>query len=393
MTYSDAASAALRFARAQYPFLLVVALATSTALVVAFLIPQPATATRFTSVPKRVSVASSSAQRVYALVAPKNSRAQSKKRVKRSSSVNIRAASPSKTSAPTQSNPGSVPAPAPRAQPTSYDALVLADKPALYLAMDSPSSGREEDLSGHGNTSTYEGGTPGAAKMPNGDTAADFNGSSEYLTVPSNATLSIPTTGKLTWEGWVRPDTLQFQNGSEDGYVDWMGKCADYAPDCEWEARLYSTVTPEDRPNRFSAYVFNSSAGLGSGADWQPASSVFSAGDWVYVVAEYDLTQTPAECSSDYPGTINIWVDGVKQNFADHAPTGCMSQYEVTPEAGASPLTIGTMAMDTWFKGAIGKVAVYDHLLSQSQINARYTAMTGKEPSGSCGDTCVLVSP
>jgi hypothetical protein len=64
----------------------------------------------------------------------------------------------------------------------------------------------EPDVSGHGNTGTYktfEASTvlPAAATMPNGDRAADFNGSNQYLTVPSNSSFSIPTTGNLTWEG------------------------------------------------------------------------------------------------------------------------------------------------------------------------------------------------
>jgi hypothetical protein len=192
----------------------------------------------------------------------------------------------------------------------------------------------------------------------------------------------------LTWEAWVRPDTFQFPNASGDGYVDWMGKCANYSPTCEWEARLYGASTPQDRPNRLSAYAFNPSAGLGSAADWQPQAGLLKAGQWLHVVAEYDLSATPSGCSSAYPGSINIWVNGIKQNFAAHAPTGCMSQYKISPKAGSSPLTIGTMALDTWFKGAVGKVAVYDRLLTQTEINAHFTAMTGAQPSGSCASAC-----
>jgi hypothetical protein len=267
---------------------------------------------------------------------------------------------------------------------------VLAAKPALYLAMNTPSSGTETDNSGHGLSGTYKGGAPSTAALPNGDAAARFNGASQYLTVASNPSLSIPTNKQLTWEGWIKPDSLQFANASSDGYVDWMGKCDQYAPTCEWEARMYSSQTTQDRPDRLSAYVFNPSAGLGSAADWQPSAGAIASGDWIYVVAEYDLTATPAGCSSAYPGSINIWVNGVKQDFAEHAPTGCMSQFSVSPKATDSPLNIGTMALDTWFKGAIGKVAVYDRLLSQTEIASHYKAMTGLTPTGSCGATCTL---
>ncbi len=274
---------------------------------------------------------------------------------------------------------------------TSYDSLVLAASPVMYLTMGGAGTSGETDKTGHGHNGTYKGGATTATTLPNGDKAAVFNGSSSYLTVPSSAALSIPTTKTLTWEGWVRADTFNFPVASDDGYVDWMGKCQDYSPTCEWEARVYGNSTAQGRPTRLSAYVFNTSAGLGSAADWQP-STALAAGKWVHVVAEYQTTSTPSGCSSSYPGSINIWVNGVKQSFADHAPTGCMSQYSVTPKTNNSPLNIGTMSMDTWFKGAVGKVAVYNRLLSQTEINQHFTAMTGQTPSGSCGATCTAVT-
>lgn len=277
---------------------------------------------------------------------------------------------------------------------SSYDAAVLADGPVAFWRMGSATA-TEPDLTGNGHAGTYQGGQPPIVGMPNGDPAVDFDGSSEYLTVPSSSAFSIPTTGDLTWEAWISPDTLQFPNGSSDGYVDWMGKCESYSPTCEWEARMYSTSTPEGRPNRLSAYAFNPTAGLGSAADWQPVSSLVVAGHWYHVVGEYTTRTQPSSCpsSSSYPGSLNIWVNGVPWNQASHNPTGCMSQYSVRPAAGGSPLNIGTMAMDTWFPGAVGKVAIYDHLLSQAQISAHYQAMTGRAPSGSCGATCTLTTP
>jgi hypothetical protein len=249
----------------------------------------------------------------------------------------------------------------------------------------------EADLSGNGSTGTYKGPTPNLVALPNGDQAANFNGSSNYLTVPSKAAFSIPTTGKLTWEAWIRPSTLQFPNDS-GGYVDWMGKCADYSPTCEWEARMYSTTNSQNRCNRLSAYVFNPTAGLGSGADWQPACGLFQANAWLHVVGEYRADSQPSDCSNanTYPGAIDIWVNGVEWNHGSHGQTGCFSQYSVVPKANASPVNIGTMAQDAWFAGAIGKVAIYNFLLSQAQITNHYRVMTGKSPTGSCQDTCTF---
>jgi hypothetical protein len=272
---------------------------------------------------------------------------------------------------------------------SNYNATILADEPVMFLGMHSPSLSSETDLTGNGHDAVYKGGMQATATMPNGDAAAVFNGVDQYATVPSSAALSIPTTGELTWEGWIRPDVLTFSK-STGGYVDWMGKCQNYSPTCEWEARMYNETNPQSRNSRLSAYAFNKSAGLGSGADWQQKQGQIQAGQWLHVVAEYQTHTTPAVCSNAFPGTLNIWVNGVKWNQSTHGTTGCMSQYAITPTASSSPLNIGTMAFDSWFPGSIGKVAVYDHLLTPVQITSHFSAMTGSQPTGSCAATCTL---
>jgi hypothetical protein len=46
------------------------------------------------------------------------------------------------------------------------------------------------------------------------------------------------------------------------------------------------------------------------------------------------------------------------------------------------------LAFDTFFKGGIGKVAIYGRLLSQEEIDRHFFAMTGRQPSGSCDKAC-----
>ena len=284
--------------------------------------------------------------------------------------------------------PALTPVPTPTPTSVNYDSLVLSDSPVMYLAMSNGSAGIETDKTGNGHNGTYKGGTPIGVTLPNGDTASDFNGSSQYVTVPSHAALSVATTKEFTWEAWIRPDALQFPNDSGYGYIDWMGKCQDYGPTCEWESRMYSTTNPEGRTNRLSAYIFNPNAGLGSAADWQPNAGLVKAGEWIHVVGEYQTITTPTGCNTVYPGSVNIWVNGVKWNMGSHFPTGCMSQFRVVPTTNNSPLNIGTMAMETWFKGAIGKVAIYNRLLTPTEITEHFTAMTGKTPTGTCANTC-----
>jgi hypothetical protein len=270
-----------------------------------------------------------------------------------------------------------------------YDSVVLCDAPVAYWAMNG-TTGTERDLTGRGHDGAYPNGMPALTPLPNGDAAADFDGATQYLTVASDPSLSITATGDLTWEGWIRPDVLQFPHDGGIGYVDWMGKCERYAPSCEWEARLYDTTNSEGRCNRFAAFVFNPAAGSGSGAYWQPACGVLQAARWYHVVGEYTMHSQPADCpnAAAYPGSINIWVNGVEWSQPGKTPTGCMSEASVAPAANGSALNIGTMAKDTWFQGAIGKVAIYDSLLGQARITAHYQAMTGQLPGGSCASTC-----
>jgi Concanavalin A-like lectin/glucanases superfamily len=274
----------------------------------------------------------------------------------------------------------------------SYNAKVLALHPVAFWNIRADSV-TEPDLTGNGHIGRYQHGLPAQTRLPDGAPAADFNGHGQYLRVPSSPMFSVGHTGQLTWEAWIRPTALQFDTANDPhnfGYVDWMGKCQDYVRACEWEARMYSTMNAQHRCNRLSAYAFNLTGGLGSGADWQPVCGVIRADSWLYVVGEYQTLDTPPLCKRSDPGTINIWVDGVEQSFAAHAPTGCMSQYRIRPESADSPLNIGTMARDSWFPGAIGKVAIYGKLLTQAQIDAHYEAMTGTLPRGSCAEMCTL---
>lgn len=274
-----------------------------------------------------------------------------------------------------------------------YDAAVLADHPVAFWNM--RGRGSETDLTGNDNTGRYDGGQPGTARLPDGARAIDFNGQSEYMTVPSNRSFSITKTGRLTFEAWIRPSTLQWNSTSDRshaGFVNFMGKCAHYAGSCEWAARMYASANTQGRCNRISAYAFNPGAGLGVGAGWQPVCGLLRPGQWLYVVGEYQTRYTPGACNRAYPGSVAIWVNGVR--LVNYHSNGCMSQYGVRPEAGDSPLTIGTMAMDNWFPGAVGKVAIYDSLLSQAEISAHFNAMTGRAPAGGCSRAgCTIPVP
>jgi hypothetical protein len=253
------------------------------------------------------------------------------------------------------------------ASPSLYDDTLLSQNPVMYLTMGHSSSGSEPDLSGDGQNGTYypTGEEPEAVVLPNGDLAADFNGTSEYLQVPNDVDLSVTDTGELTVEAWVRPDTLQFPAEQGTGYVNFMGKGDDGNE--EYELRMYSLVNTEVpvRPNRVCAYAFNLDGGEGSGAYFQDPVTV---GQWMMVT----MVINTSPLSPTYPtGYIKIY------NDAQLRGTVPLTQFDVTPQHGNAPFRVGTSSLESNFEGAIGKVAVFDYELSPAQIGQAYAAMTG----------------
>jgi hypothetical protein len=250
---------------------------------------------------------------------------------------------------------------------STYDRLVLADKCAFYLTMgNSAQQAYEYDQSGNSHPGKYgpTGSTSSSAPMPNGDLATDFDGVSQFLEVENSHGLSISVTGALTFEAWIRPDILQFTHEEGNGYVWWAGKGGPNQQ--EYAFRIYSTTNTENppRPNRISDYAFNLAGGLGSGSYFQ---DVIAIGEWIHVIAVFNAVDT----SPTYPtGYVKIYKDGVLRK------TTPLNQYSVIPQSGSAPIRVATRDFNSFFQGAIGKVALYQYELSPIQISAHFTAMT-----------------
>lgn len=238
---------------------------------------------------------------------------------------------------------------------SAYDTAVMADHPVLYLRLSAPRySGVEKDLSGRGHLGRYlpRHGVRQKTRMPNGDVATVFNGTTQYLEVASDAELSVPSGGALTIEAWIRPDTLQFPRSESDGYVHWAGKGE--PGEQEYALRMYSLVNSAARPNRISGYVFNLEGGLGSGSYFQ---DTLQAAKWIHVALVIN-TQN-----------VLIYRDGM---LRDTTP---LSQFHVVPEAGGAPLRIATRDFRSFFKGAIGKFAIYRRALPAARLQLHVAKM------------------
>jgi Concanavalin A-like lectin/glucanases superfamily len=251
-----------------------------------------------------------------------------------------------------------------------YDRQVLSLDPVLYLALGNVTSGVEPDLSGNGNSGRYEssGQAPNLTVLPNGDLATAFDGISQYIQVPSSRSLSITGTGCLTIEAWIKPTVLQFPYDQGSGYVYILGKGT--AGKQEYALRMYSYSNSETppRPNRISAYVFNLAGGEGSGAYFQ--DKVFP-GQWIMVAFTVD-----SRPSAQWPeGYVAIYKDGRMRGSRVS-----LSQFKVTPETSNAPFRIATRDLNSFFEGAIGKVAVYNSILSAQDILATYETMLSTDP-------------
>ncbi|MFG3422622.1 LamG-like jellyroll fold domain-containing protein [Micromonospora sp. NPDC049460] len=274
---------------------------------------------------------------------------------------------------------------------STYDDAVLADDPVVYVGVDGVSG---TDLAGRGHALRYVG-APATGALPNGDTVAVFDGVAQYAEIADADDLSVPGLGGiLVLEAWVRPDALE-QPGAQpspDGpYVHFIGKGTTGSH--EYAARMYSRSAAA-RPNRVSGYVFNSAGGLGAGSYWQGGMRSgggtvppLRAGEWFHYVLKIDTVDV---CRDGW-GTVRLYRNGVPMDSDTLGPP-----YHVIPSGGPAPLRIATRDHRSYFRGAIGKLAVYaalpdtrimaHHRAMVSRISASATVPTGTGAADRTGD-------
>jgi hypothetical protein len=244
-----------------------------------------------------------------------------------------------------------------------YDKVIFSDHPIAYWG-----NATGKDLTGHHHDGVLRAGTA-KTSMPDGSEAMDFNGEDQYMEVASDRELSVPATKVLTIEAWLRPDVLDFDKTEGSGYVYWLGKGA--TGQHEYAARMYGqhpTGHDADRPNRISGYVFNESGGLGAGSYYQaPPNDPIQPGEWIHYVLIINTTE--AAGSGKYPtGYTRLCV--TRKGRPTKTDQDALAAYHIVPAAGNAPFRVGTRDFGSFFKGAIGKIAIYNYELSARQIEA-----------------------
>lgn len=248
---------------------------------------------------------------------------------------------------------------------SSYDGRILVDGPIMYLPLSGTIYGLN-DQTGNGHHGTAFN-SPTRDVFLNGDGATAFNGTNQYVQVPDHDDLSIPTTGTLTIEMWIRPDVLNFADTetATAPYIYFAGKntnsnseyvCRMYSHDADWAA---DGINPP-RPNRISGYANNLSGGLGAGSYFQDTVTI---GEWIH----YVLVINTANTSTAYPtGYTKIYKNGVIR--AQNA----LINYNIVPGNGSAPFRIATATLNSFFQGAIAKLAMYNFELSPTTVHDHY---------------------
>jgi hypothetical protein len=232
----------------------------------------------------------------------------------------------------------------------SYAALVLADRPLGYWRLGETYGTIAADASGNGRSGVYlNGPSLGAAHAgdwTDPDTAATFDGSNDYLSVPNSADLN--SLAQLTLEVWIYPTVAPPASGGS--IVQKSVTAAGVAHADPYQ--IYNLGLSNSRTINFGV-----STGAAGSRVLVTSATTVPLNAWSHVVATYDGT------------TSRIYIDGV------------LDANTATPALaiGSTPhdLRIGGFVSSTtpgMFTGRIDEVALYGTALSAAQIASHFGA-------------------
>ena len=208
--------------------------------------------------------------------------------------------------------------------------------------------------------------------------AAVFDGLDDYVEIADHPDYSIATTGELTVVALIRPDSLEMPAQERTGYVHWLGKGVPGGD--EWTFRMYQLGNSEGRGNRISCYAFNLDARAGGtrfgiGSHFQDE---LAAGQRLLVAGAWDATR------------VSIYRDGVLRDsdLLDQSSTGGPT---IIPEHGDAPVRIGTRDFNSFFQGAISRVAIFDRRLTDREQAALQTSRAADTLDSAISGTAGLV--
>lgn len=215
---------------------------------------------------------------------------------------------------------------------------------SLYL----PFNSNVNDYSGNSFNGNIHGATFDSSGGKFGDGAYVFDGINDYIEIPDEPQFSPSNNGNsLTISAWIRPDSFSFR-GESQGYNHFMGKGGQNG-DYEWMWRIYNSTAVDgvSRSKRISFYGFNLEGGLGAGSYFQDN---LIENEWIFITGVFDGTN------------VKIYKNGVLRD------TDPLSGYSIIFQDGTAPVRIGTSDSDSFFKGSIDEVRIYNRALSDAEI-------------------------
>ena len=207
----------------------------------------------------------------------------------------------------------------------------------MPLDTSTTSGSTTNDLSGNGNNGTLV----ASPSLVTGQIqqAVSLNGSSQYVTIPSNA--SMPSNGSFSITAWVNPAS------TADGEV--------------MDNDVGGGECIELRQSRSGSGFFNFIINPGSPTVIASTITVASrVGLWTFLAATYDGT------------TITLYVNGSSQASASSSASSC----------GQQPFTIGNDPANSgpFYAGKIDDVRTYSSALSPTDITSIYNSGLAGKP-------------
>ncbi|HYM65292.1 MAG TPA: LamG-like jellyroll fold domain-containing protein, partial [Candidatus Sulfotelmatobacter sp.] len=170
------------------------------------------------------------------------------------------------------------------------------------------------------------------------DTAVDFNGSTQYVSIPDADYLSTVTNNALSVEFWT------FPSGAVDGNVI-VGKAA--SSNFEWALSRAGTTDFRLTTYQLGGATYDSTSS--QGPNWPDNA-------WYHVVATMKA------------GDNKLYVNGNLYAIGDDGYTGSTGN-------GTSPVNIARRGDNSlYYNGAVDELAIYDTILTPDQIKAHYQA-------------------
>ena len=198
-----------------------------------------------------------------------------------------------------------------------------------------PFTGSANDNSGNGHNGSVVGATLTTDRFGNANSAYNFNGSGNYISIPSSSAFDLPNS--LSFSVWVKatiPYTGRFISKLSEGVFPPVG----------W---VYSIGTP-------NANNYNLRITVGGVQNFSTISSNPQANTWLLMTVTYDLQN------------VNVYINGILSYTV--AQTTSTPAYLANVIIGAPTNVVTTPVTTEYFKGSLDEIRIYNRALTQTEI-------------------------